>query len=244
VGIPVLAIVVSLASWRMGYAGAALLCAALLFVVRARLDHDPPHVTVGDTEARARLTSRSVAPVLMGFGMLMTANFFVIVVFGVWLEDAFGLSSTQIGIVSFVLGGAELMASTSAFRMTDRWGKRRSITLGASLMIPTALAMGLLHGQTIIGVLLLFGFVLGFEFALVSSLPLIGELQPNARATTVGYALGLGTVGRGVASIFSTRIYTSHGIGGSAVTAAVCALVTVALFGFAHEPGARPDLAD
>jgi predicted MFS family arabinose efflux permease len=71
--------------------------------------------------------------------------------------------------------------------------------------------------------------VIGFEFAIVSVLPLLTELHPEARASGMGLAVGCGTVGRALAAVVSTRLYTAHGVGASGVAGAVCATAVLAL---------------
>ena len=74
--------------------------------------------------------------------------------------------------------------------------------------------------------------MLGFEFALVSGMPLIVELQPSAPAAGLGLAIGAGTLGRGGMSLASTRLYDAHGIGGSGLASAACAAAALVILGF------------
>jgi hypothetical protein len=53
--------------------------------------------------------------------------------------------------------------------------------------------------------------------------------------------VGIGTVGRGVMSIASTRVYSAHGIGGSGALGAACAagVVLACTFGLGRQTRLR-----
>ena len=225
--VPVLGIVTALTSWRYAYGCLALMNAAACFAIRRGLDVDPkPHPS--DTRGRLQLDGNSIRG-FAAFGLHMTAANCVFVVFGAWLTDAFGFSTVAIGAASIMLGLAELTATSTAIRLTDRIGKRRAAIGGAVLMVPTGLLLGTTGHQAVAGIALVTTFILGFEFGLVSTIPLISQLQPEAPGSALGLAAGFGTIGRGVASIVSTRLYEHHGVGGSGILAASCAVAAVLL---------------
>lgn len=234
IAIPVLSVVVEVAGWRAAYAVLALVSAAVLLRVAGRLPVDvPPDVE----QAPALLGLRSALPVYAAFALLMAGSSFVFVVFGAWLEDDLGFAAGAVGAVAFLLGAGELAASTGSARFADGLGKRRSILLGAALMVPAGLALGAVGGRTVIGVGILVVFLFGFEFALVSAIPLVSELHPGARAASLGTAISAGVVGRGVGAVASTALYADHGIGVSGACAAGCALAACAVLrGLVREP--------
>ena len=84
-------------------------------------------------------------------------------------------------------------------------------------------------GATSVGVAvpMLVLFITGFEFALVSMLPLAANLVPTAGGIGLGLTVGAGTCGRAVFSSVATRLYDSTGPVGPAVTATALAAVTV-----------------
>lgn len=237
--IPLLAVVVAASSWRAGYAIAAAGCLASLWWLARRLGPDDPLATATRAPS-APVEWRRALPIATGFGLLMASSLFVTVVFGVWLEEEFDYSSRQVGAVAFLLGGAEMFASLIAIRLTDRLGKARSIIGGLLVMTPACVALALVHSAELPAIALLFVFVLGFEFSVVSALSLLPELQPSARASVVGIALGFGTIGRGVASLGGTWLFDAHGMASAAAAAAVCAAATVGIFAMAPEPERAP----
>jgi predicted MFS family arabinose efflux permease len=124
----------------------------------------------------------------------------------------------------------ELVATTGSIARTDQFGKRASI-LGGSLLFGLATLCLAATGSppVAIGLGLLVLAVLGFEFAFVSALPLVAELDPAARATAVGIALGTSTVARSVGSVVGSELYVEHGFSSLMVTSSVCTLLTMAV---------------
>jgi predicted MFS family arabinose efflux permease len=227
--VPVLGLVTAVTSWRYAYGCLALMNAAACFMIWRSLETDPkPHAS--DRRGHLQLDGNSVRA-FAAFGFHMTAANCMFVVFGAWLTDAFGFSTVAIGATAIVLGLAELTATAVTIRYTDRIGKRRSLLAGSALMVPSALLLGTTGHQAAAGIALVTIFILGFEFGIVSALPLISALQPAAPASALGLAAGFGTVGRGVASIVSTRLYEHHGVGGSSLVAAGCSMAVMVLLG-------------
>lgn len=239
--IPVLAVIAEVSSWRVSLGILAVASLVFAVVVRRRLEPDhPPAAVAAD---RARLVGlRRTLPVFVGLGLLMAASQSVIVVFGVWLVDDLGWSTAAVGAVAFAIGFGELGASVTTMKVTDRLGKRRAVVLGATVMVPTALALGALADRAGPGVVLLVVFVMGFEFALVSSLPLVSELHPEARAKGIGIGFGAGTVGRGVGAAMGAGLYGWVGLRGATMFAAAAAggvVAVVGLLGGRAEAAAR-----
>jgi predicted MFS family arabinose efflux permease len=70
-------------------------------------------------------------------------------------------------------------------------------------------AVGLLFlGRTAAGALAgLFFFYITFEFALVSIIPLMTELQPSARATLMAFNVAALSLGRALGDLLAPRLY-------------------------------------
>ena len=234
VGIPLLAVVVYFSNWRFGYGILTVIVLAVAIHLWRVLPPDTPTV---HAESRSRLEwSMPAVAGFLAFGLIMSTGQCLFVAFGAWLKDAFGFSTLGIGAVSFLLGGAELVASTSTMRFTDKLGKRRAIRMGVALMIPTGCGLAVVGRVPSVGLALLALFFLGFEFAIVSFIPLVPTLQPKNPSSAFGIAVGLGTICRGITAIVSTRLYTSHGIGGSALLAAGIGAVAIVLLTAVREP--------
>ena len=120
------------------------------------------------------------------------------VVSGAWLDDRHGVSTAGLGFVATGFGAAELVASMSAAAFSDRIGLRRSVLIGLSVLglgLVIAAASGPSQVLAIAGLIV---FLMGFEFAFVTSLSLVTEAAPLARGRAIGAGNALGTLARSV----------------------------------------------
>ncbi len=156
---------------------------------------------------------------------LMSATQALFVTFGPWLEDEFDVRTVGLAAVTFGLGALELAASTTSAARTDRWGKERSVVGGAAVMVPAALALAALDSRLVIGLLLLGLFIAAFEFAIVSCIPIGGDLIPGSPARGLGTMIACGTLGRALTAIPATRLYDRWGLTPAALLGAAFAAV-------------------
>jgi len=156
---------------------------------------------------RAVLTN---LPALAGISIALwasAANELVNLIFGVWLEDSFGLKIAALAGASAVIGLSELGGEGMVALTTDRLGKPRALVLGlignilASLLLPIV-------GRTELGALVgLFLFYITFEYVLVSHIPLMTEVMPSARATLLSFNVTGHSLGRMIGALLATFIY-------------------------------------
>lgn len=146
------------------------------------------------------------AGLLMGVSF-SAANELVNLIFGVWMEDSFGLKIAALGAASAVLGISELGGESLASGLSDWLGKSRAV--GAGLFLNSLAALGLpLLGASPTGALIgLFLFYLTFEFTLVSSIPIMTEILPAARATLMATYIAGFSVGRGFGDLMAPTLY-------------------------------------
>lgn len=160
---------------------------------------------------RAVLTN---LPALAGISIALwasAANEMVNLIFGVWLEDSFGLRIAALAGASAVIGISELGGEGLVALTTDRLGKPRALALGltgnvlAALLLPIA-------GRTEIGALVgLFLFYITFEYVLVSHIPLMTEVMPQARATLLSFNVMGHSLGRMIGALLAAFIYQRLG---------------------------------
>ncbi len=162
-----------------------------------------------------------VAWVALSFGLLITlANEVVNVVFGVWMGDAFGLDIATLGLAATAIGLAELSGEGATAALVDRIGKKRAVGIGLALTSLASLALPWL-GQNLWGGLAgLFLFYLGFEFTLVSYIPVMTEVMPQSRATLMAANLAAFSLGRALGAPAGLWLYTL-GFGANAAIALV-----------------------
>ena len=249
IGVPV-AGVLSLASWRLAFAALAALALLARVALAPRLGRgggpaprrvranagisvgSSVAVTRADGERSGGARSQTIA-VFVSFGVLCGASQMVIVAYGVWLEDRFGFSSATIGVVAFVLGTGDLVANLAALRFTDRLGKARSAVLGTVVLVLSALVLAAVARHLVPGVLFLLALIIGFEFALLSSKPLLTELGWQRRGVGVGVGFAAASASRAGAAVIGTALYSRYGMAAPAIAAAVCGAIAGVVFHFA-----------
>ncbi|MBN1679233.1 MAG: MFS transporter [Anaerolineae bacterium] len=173
----------------------------------------------------------ALAGLAVGFLMCM-ANETIGIVYGAWMEDTFALEVAALGAASMVIGVAELSGEGLVAGIVDRLGKRRAVAGGVAL---NALACVLLPviGVSIAAALVgLFLFYITFEFALVSLIPLMTELAPDARATLLAGNVAAFSAGRMVAALIGPPLFDVGLLANGAAAAAfnVVALVVLVVF--------------
>ncbi len=228
IGVTTMGLITAATNWRVGYLSGAAAMIAMAIVVVGRIETQTvEHRTAAAVRVAGRLISRGWLVLLSGFA-LTAASHSLVVTFGSWLEDEFGLTPAGLSAVTFVLGAGELTATLFVARFTDAWGKRRSVAFGACLMIPASAGLVVLHHHLVLGVFLLAVVVLGFEFSVVSAISLGATLVPGSPARGLGLLVGVDTIGRAMMSVPATRLYSSHGIGWPATMTAILSTIAVA----------------
>lgn len=221
-GVPVLGVLIDRFGWRVPFFVVGALAAFATVAVTRTVPPDEP-TTTGTTAEPGRRHPGALAVYAM-IGLSSIAVQLVIVVYGAWFEDAFGFSVAAVGVATIVVGSSEFVGAGATAVLTDRWGKRRSILIGLAIMVPAAALLGVVDGRVGLGLLLLATTLVGFEFAFVSSLPLVAELDTGARGASLGKGAAVATVARAVGSVLGVVTYTRSGI---ALTGALTALIGI-----------------
>ena len=223
IGVTAMGLVASATSWRWGYAVGAISVAVMAIVVMTRLDGHDVAGSQRSKDATKYPMPRNGYWIFAAMFFLMAASQTLFVTFGSWLEDEFGFTEAGISAVVFGLGAFELLASVTSARRTDTWGKERSTIFGALLILPAGLLLTVGHNNAIIGLILLGIYLLGFEFSIVSMLPLSANLIPSSPGRGLGIVLAGGTLGRASMSLIGTAAYDKFGINVPSFIGAVCA---------------------
>ena len=122
------------------------------------------------------------------------------------------------GLAATVIGAAELSGEMATALLVDRMGKKRAVIAGVILTSLAALALPWL-GRSLPGAMVgLFLFYLGFEFTLVSYIPLMTEVLPQARATLMAANLAAFSLGRAFGALVGPWLY-AVGFGANALAA-------------------------
>ncbi len=214
-GVPLVGYLIALYGWNAPFpllAGLGLGMFAVVWWLIPRSDPLRSQPTTASVKnVRAVLTS---LPTLAGIAIGLwasAANELVNLIFGVWLEDSFGLKIAALAGASAVIGFSELSGESLVALTTDRLGKPRALVLGLTGNILAALLLPIV-GHTEIGALVgLFLFYITFEYVLVSQIPLMTEIMPEARATLMSFNVTGQSLGRAIGALLATFIYQQFG---------------------------------
>jgi predicted MFS family arabinose efflux permease len=162
-------------------------------------------------------------------GFFALASEMIIVVFGAWLEGSFGLSLIALGGVAFLIGASELAGEGATFAFTDRIGKRRAILIGLTI---SAVGFALLvpaRNELVVGLAVLAVALFGFEFTIVSSIPLASELVPSARARYLAWMVVAMSLARGLGAAVGPGLFDAFGLPGPAVAAVAADIIAAGI---------------
>lgn len=226
VGLPLLAPLVDRFSWRAPFVvlGAAQAIAGLWLL--ARLPRDRPHPPrPWRWHLRLRPHTVWLFPAVVS---LVAGHQLVLVSFGAWLEDDYGLDAGGLGLVAMVVGLAELAGTIATVVLADRIGKRVSFLAGGIIMLVALLCFPVADSTaaSVAAVAVALG---GFELAFISSLPLTTEIDPESRGTALGLMAALWTLARAVFAVVGTLVYDHVGAGAIGLAAAVAAFTALVL---------------
>lgn len=160
--------------------------------------------------------------------LISMANEVLMIVYGAWMEQSFALEVTALGASAIVIGVAELGGEGAVAGFVDRLGKRRAVALGITLNALAAPLLPVLGFQVETALVALFLFFITFEFALVSSLPLMTELVPHARATLMAGVSAAFASGRMTGALVGPALFET-GMGANVAAVVICDLLAVAV---------------
>lgn len=209
-GVPAAGFLIARAGWLAPFPLlAGLLLIALLMIIWIIPGDPSPQLGRPSLRQNFAVVAGSKTA-LAGLGVTLfisIANEMVNLVFGVWLEDSFGLQVAAIGGAAAVIGLSELGGEGLVGLVADRMGVKRAVALGILGTILAALLLPWL-GRSVPGALAgLFLFYLAFEFTFVSCIPLMSEVLPGARATLMAVNMAAAFLGRAGAAWLAPLVY-------------------------------------
>lgn len=226
VGAPATGWLISRTSWSAPFVVFGALSVVSLVLLSRFVDADSMLDAVSGK--RPTITSSGRAFLVVA-GFFALASEMIIVVFGAWMEVSFGLSLVALGGAAFVIGVSELAGESATFAFTDRLGKRRAVLIGLAisivgfaLLIPARNSMGV--GLAVLGLALF-----GFEFTIVSSIPLASELMPASRARYLGWMVVSMSLARAVGAAVGPVLFESYGLVGPAIAAVAADIVAASV---------------
>jgi predicted MFS family arabinose efflux permease len=223
-GMPVIGWLIARAGWVAPFRLIAVLSVAafvtIWFVIPASSGRAEGRRTSMWAGLRALLLTRSAVGVMAFSFVGAGANELVNIVYGAWMESAFGLQVAALGAATAVIGAAELGGEVLVATVTDRVGKRRSAAIG--LMINALVCLGLSTFSRSLPLALagLFLLYITFEFTVVSAISLMTEQVPEARATSMASYAASAAAGRAIGALVGPVLFT-WGIAANGVATAI-----------------------
>ncbi len=235
IGAPLAGWTVERWGWRSPFAWVAALALMGAVGITVVMPGSPPvaepertPVPVG-TALQAVLRSRSAVAALGVTWLIMVAHELLFVVYGTWMEGSFGLSIRRLGLVTVVVGVAELLGELAASVWVDRLGKLRAIGLGLLLTAVTYVVWPLVSTNLGLVLACLCVLLFCFEFTFVATLPLVTELVPQARATAVALNGATDNLGRSLGALLALPLWSAVGLLGNGVAAATATLAAAGI---------------
>jgi predicted MFS family arabinose efflux permease len=152
-------------------------------------------------------SSTAIAGVLMIL-FFCAAHEIVNLVFGVWMEDNYGLSINALGVASTIIGLAELLSVAAVSWLLARLGAKVTVAIGLVFSAISAIAIPWLGSFGLWGAELgLFLFNLAFQMPFIAYAPLLTEVLPFARASLLGATLASVGVGRMLGALVAPYLF-------------------------------------
>lgn len=236
IGAPLVGLAMESLGWRapfgiLGVLGAIVLVLMAL-VIPARADHalrQAPRVSLRRSYATVWRQPGAMMAALVFF-LIMFANENLLIAYGGWMEQSFGLSTVRLGLATAVIGAAELVAELLTGAITDTLGKKRAVAIGLALTAVAYTALPFVGSRLEFALAGLFLLFLSFEFTVVSGLPLITELVPAARGTMLSVNIAGMNLGRMAGALAGTALWAFRGFGWVGLVSGLASLVTLALW--------------
>jgi DHA1 family inner membrane transport protein len=236
VGLPLVGLLIEQIGWRAPFfvlGGLALLSMVALRALLPDDSHQQRDIKgpASFREAWRRLSRERAALGALGFGLLVSAaNDNLFVVYGLWLESAFGLSVAMLGAATTVIGLAEFVGEGLTASIADRLGLKRALVAGLILSALSYILLPLV-GHTLSSALMgLFVTFLTFEFTIVTAISLFTEILPAARATMMSSSVAAISIGRVIGALVGGPVWLAGGmLATGIVSAAVSGLALVLL---------------
>lgn len=244
-GMPLCGWLIERGGWRAPFALFVVLGVVALWLMRVL----PPDPERGASDSRGEdLThlmkmlrhlwqDRQTRLVVTISALLMVAQENVMVVYGAWMEDRFGLTVTTLGIVTLVFFGAEMVAELGVAFISDRLGKRRAIFISLMMTICGYLLLPQLSGSLVLALLGTAFMLTTFEFSIVGLIPIVSGLNATARGTLMSLNVAALSAGRMIGAPLAVFLYRSGDLTRNGPVSAMMCLLLLVLLIFVRERG-------
>ncbi|MGQ9481440.1 MFS transporter [Chloroflexus sp.] len=231
-GVPLVTWVAERFGLAMVFAGLTIVGTATVGLITLLPNDERTHYAQsgGDTSAEVNPIQIVLKPVILAalsfIFVQMAAVELIFVSYAGWLEHTFGATTIELGLVFGLLGVVELVGSPAATLFTDRIGKRRAV-LGGFALVGVWLLLLPQSTSWFTFLILLLAFDLCFEFAIVSTFPLISGLSAQGRGTVLATMTASIGGGRILGSLVAPWLSVSAGYAVNSTLAGILVLCGV-----------------
>ena len=231
IGVPIMGVLIAVSGWRAPFfvlGIAAFVGAGLMLLLEEAQGHHVLHEAFKFATLRQ---NRSAIAFIATWFLVFFAFENIQVGYATWLATQFGLGAAERGTAQSLFGIFEIAASLSSALFLDRIGKKRGVTGGLIVVLLGYVLLAALGSSALwLGLLAMSVAFLGFEFSVVSGVPIMGEQIPTARGTMIALALTSGSIGRLIADFTGSALVMDAGFQVAAGVSAIAALATVVVF--------------
>lgn len=209
-GIPLVGFLIARFGWIAPFPLLAILglLAAVILMFSLPKDDTPVGQPVTARSNFRRVFTSIPALAGLSIGLWVTVgNELVNLIFGVWLEDSFGLQIAALGASAAVIGFSEVGGEGLSALLADKLGKERAVGYGIAANSLAAVLLPFLGRSTFGALVGLFLFYITFEFTLVCVIPMMTEIMPTARATLMSFNVASLSLGRAIGAPLATFLY-------------------------------------
>ncbi len=232
IGVPLIGLIITALGWRAPFIllGAAVFVSAGLMLLLEEAT-TLRRAGVATFDIRSLRRHRSALAFVAAWFLIFFAFENIQVGYASWLETQFGLNTAQRGAAQSIFGLFEIAASACSALFLDRIGKKRGVTGGLIVMLSGYVLLAALGSAALwLGLVSIGVAFLGFEFSVVSGVPIMGEQLPEARGTLIALAVTAGSLGRMVGDLSGSALVAGAGFLAAALLSAVTAVVIITIF--------------
>ena len=210
IGIPLVRFGIETYSWATPFLvlfviGAILLVLSIWLVPSGKVAHSKSNAPWRNLLLVFR-SWPAVAGLLAGV-LFTSANESINLIFGVWIEQQFGLDFNALTAAAIVIGVSEFGGEVMTSIWLDSVGKRRMIWIFLALNSVAAVLLPFAGNRLGWAMAGLGFFYITFEIAMVSALTLMSEVLPSARATMLAATIGGFSLGRMLGDLFAPGLF-------------------------------------
>jgi predicted MFS family arabinose efflux permease len=241
IGVPIVGVIIAAIGWRAPFILLGIAAFAGAGLILLLEEYHEQHILREALKLAALRQNRSAMAFIVTWFLVFFAFENIQVGYATWLEQQFGLSTAARGTVQILFGLFEITASLSSALFLDRIGKKRGVTGGLTVVLIGYVLLASLGSTALpIGLMAISVTFLGFEFSVVSGVPIMSEQIPAARGTMIALALTAGSLGRMIADWIGSALVNGQDFPIAAMISALTALITLVIFvRWVQESGTR-----